>query len=374
MDVIITVDARTAYTATPRGIGKTLLELYRRVAVLRPQWKFVMFHRQMELNDPFKDTANISNKRIECRGDRFDLWREIRLPLAAKRCRAHLLHCPGNTAPRWPLSPMVLTVHDLIPLQPEFVTPASRSWGRNVARAAQKARRIFTPSEFSKRQIVKYLNVSADKIIVNHWAANPNYSKIVDVDSIRSVRKKYGLEADRPYILGFGGIDPRKNTTRILQAWSALPAELCRNHQLFLMGIHQQTMTKFETELELLGITESCKLTGYVPDEDLAPLLRGATALCYPTLSEGFGLPVLDAFACETAVLAAQVTSVPEIAGDAALLVEPHKTEAITAALIRIMKDENLRDDLIRRGRERLKLFTWENCAARFCTTLEDIL
>ena len=372
--MLIAIDARTIYAVYRRGTGKTLISLYSYVAAMRPEWQFLMLHRGQGLDDPFANLANVENRRIEIKGDRLDLWQQVRLPLAAKMARADFLHCPANTGPRWLPVPIVLTIHDLIPLDPRFATAQSKRWGKNVAAVAKKAQRIIVPSEFSKRQIIETFEIPSNKIIVNHWAANPMCQPVTDVQEQNRVRIKYGLEPDCPYVLGFGGFDRRKNTERIIEAWASMPEHVLKSCSLLIVGIPEPLLTRFRQKAVNAGIERSCSLQGYVSEDDLMILLSGAQCLCYPSLSEGFGLPVLDAFACETAVLTSNVTSLPEIAGDAAMLVDPNETAAIADGLRVILEDRRVRDELVRRGRERLRLFTWEGCAERFCSVLEELL
>jgi len=333
-----------------------------------------MFHQSDQSDDPFAGLPNVEHRRIDIKGDRLNLWEQLRLPLAAKTSRLDLLHCPANTAPRRPGVPIIVTIHDLIPLQPEFATAGSEKWRRNVSAAARKARRVITPSNYSKGQIVKAFGVPADNIIVNCWAPDQSRRKITDVAELNRLRAKYGLDADQPYVFAFGADHPRKNTARMIDAWARVPARLQTEHALLIVGIAEPARTKFRRRSDNLNATGSCILQGFAPEEDISALVSGATVFCYPSLSEGFGLPILDAFVCETAVLAGNTTSVPEVAGDAAMLVDPYNTQAIADGLAELLDDEALRGELIRRGRARLKKFTWQGCAQRFCTVLEEAL
>ena len=367
----VVLDARTAYGPTRRGIGKCLVELYRRVATMRPVWHFVMLHRGAAIDDPFASLPNVENRKIEMPGDRWGLWQRARLPLAAKGVRADVLHCPANTGPRWPLSPMLLTVHDLIPLQPEFLTEASKCWGRNVAVAARKARRITTPSECSKAQITKAFGIPPDKIAVHPWGPNPICKPMLDAAELARIKQAYGVDCGREYVLAFGGEDPRKNTERVLRAWNSLSSRLHEQFSLVVVGVQEPFLAKLQQQCHADERSNSCAVHGYVSEEDLSSLLGGASLLCYPSLSEGFGLPVLDAFACETAVLTSKVTSIPEVAGDAACYVDPRSEREIAEAVRLLLQDPAARAELVEKGKRRLALFSWQRCAEAFCAALE---
>lgn len=368
----VCLDSRTLFSPMLRGTGKCFTEVYRRAAALRPEWRFVMFHRAGPVSYVFADVANVQPRAVEIKGDRWALWQKVRLPLAARAAGADVLHCPANTGPAHPLVPMLLTVHDLIPMEPGFATPSSRRWGRRVAKAARKAKIITTPSEHTKRQLVKTFSLDAGKIRVIPWAANPACKPVEDRAELARVRAAHGLSADRPYAIAFGGQDPRKNTRRLVQAWARLPAGGEDRPQLLVVGMQEPMLGELQREVRAGGLGETCVLCGYVPEADLLALLSGAEIVCYPTLSEGFGLPVLDAFACGTAVLTSRVTSVPEVAGDAAVYVDPHSADDIARGVADLMGDEAARLELARVGRERARQFTWDRCAEAYCAALAE--
>ena len=371
--MLIAVDGRQAYRKEPRGIGKSLIASYRCLARLRPEWRFRMFHQAPTASNPFAGLANVEARRIDMPGaDRFNLWEQLRLPLAARTAGAAVLHCPTNTGPCFPLLPLVLTVHDLIPVEMNPGAPEVRTWEARVSAAARKARRLITPSAYSKDRIVERLGVAGDKIIVNPWAADENMRRTTDADKLKQVRRKYGLPPDAPYVFGFGAQDPRKNTRRILEAWSALPVTLQSKYRLLLVGVQEPALTQFRELADGQGHGSRVLLHGFADEEDLPALLSGSTALCYPSLNEGFGLPLLDAFVCGTAVLTSAATSLPEVAGDAAVLVDPHQVTSIRDGFIRLLTDEELRRRLIARGRERIHHYRWENCAEVLAQALEQ--
>ena len=366
------VDMRAVYQLRRRGTGKNLLDLYTTLARMQPDWRFVMFHRGRSGDDPFEQFENVESCKIDISGDRLNLWQQIRLPLAARWAGVDVLHCPANRAPRWPIVPMVVTIHDLIPLDSDTGDKAASRWWRNVTRAAKNARRIITPSQFTRENIVNRLHVQSDKVVVNHWAPDRGCQRVTDADRLARIRSQYGLDAGRPYVFGFGAADPRKNTRGILMAWAKLPGAMRQAYQLLLVGIDETAMEPLRTQVQRLGIADSCVLAGFADEADLPVIVSGATAMCYPSLSEGFGLPILDAFVCRTAVLTSSTTSLPEVAGDAAVLVAPDDPAAIADGLMRLLDDEALRAHLVARGAERVETFTWPACGRRVSAVLEE--
>jgi len=368
----LALDARTIFRPNRRGTGKNLIDLYRHLAALRPEWSIIMFHQGDGADNPFADVGNIHPCRIDISGDRWDLWQQLRLPLAVRACRADLLHCPANTAGRWCPVPRVVTIHDLIPIDRRFCPDGSPKWVANVAAAARRAAAILTPSEFTSEQIRRTFGLSADKVTVNAWAPDSNCRKVVDGGVLADVRRRYGFDADARFVLAFGGADPRKNTAVILDAWGAL-GDARADCRLLVVGIQPEAMGELSRRAEALAITDTCRLSGFADEADLPGLTSAAEVLCYPSLSEGFGLPILDAFVCETAVLTSNTTSLPEVAGDAAVMVDPADTGAIADGLAALLNDDVRRTQLIDRGRERVKQFTWDATARRAVEVFERV-
>ena len=369
----IAVDARTVYAAVRRGTGKNLVDLYRCVARLRPEWAFCMFHRDSgRLVDPFASEPNIQACRIEMAGDRWHLWQQVRLPLAARAWGASVLHAPANTAPRVALVPLVVTIHDLIPLDIVEDSDATRRWEREVGYGARGARRILTPSEYTRRRIVEYYRVPEQRIVVNPWAPDSRCVRVDDRDVLDRTREHYGLRARQPYLLAFGASDPRKNTRRILDAWSGLPAEVRDRAALLMVGLQRPILDELRREMAIRVPGGGWSLMGFAEEADMPALISGASMLCYPSLSEGFGLPVLDGFACDTPVITSTATSLPEVAGDAAVLVDPTSTEAIRQAIFALVTQPRLANTLRENGRRRLEFYSWERCARTVAEVLRD--
>lgn len=367
----VAVDARTAYSPIRRGTGKNVIDLYRRMAQLCPDWEFVMFRRpDRSPDDPFAGVPNIRDAVIEMRGDRWNLWEQGRLPWAARRAGASVLHAPANTAPGLPLVPMVVTIHDLIPLDQAADRPATRRWAANVGRAARAARRILTPSEYTRHRLVEQFRVPADKVVVNHWAPDRGCRVVTDQHALDEARARYGIPAGREYLFGFGAADPRKNTRRLIEAWAALPPAIRSNTWLLLVGLQEPALAEHRARAQSLAPEGGWSLQPFASEADLPALMSGAVALCYPSLSEGFGLPVLDAFACGTPVITSNSTSLPEVAGDAALLVDPTDVGSLTRAMEEVAVSADLRRQLRDRGRRRLEAFSWDRCAR----TAADVL
>lgn len=195
---------------------------------------------------------------------------------------------------------------------------------------------------------------------------------IVEPMAQARVRASYGLS--ETYLLYVGTLHPRKNLVRLVQAFARfLRSSMSSDLQLVLAGQKGWLFDEVFAQVRRLGLTERVVLTGYVPDADLPVLLSGALAFVFPSLYEGFGLPVLEAMACATPVVCSNVSSLPEVAGDAALLVDPLDTESLAGAIGRIVTDEGLRRTLVERGLRQIRCFSWRRCAREILQVLEDV-
>ncbi len=356
-----------------RGVGQTVLGLYRAMTQVRPNWCFDLYYQTPNGTDPFTDAPQLTPRQIDGPGDRFQAWQQIWFPLAVRRSGADILHTPGAVAPRFPLTPLVTTIHDLTPLEFWPNDPGVKAWARNAARGARNARRVLVCSEHTRNEVIRVFRTPAHKIEVVRWGPNDAIQQARDPAVLQETCLRYGVEPGQSFLLHFGMMIPRKNTRRVLEAWSALPQAVRRQARLVVVGLEGESHGTFQQLGTELGIADSLCLHGYIPKADIPALLSAALGLIYVPLSEGFGLPILDAFVCETPVLASRVTSIPEVTGAAALMIDPHDPTAITAAMHRLLTDSNTREELRSLGRERLSLFSWSACAEQIATTFETV-
>ena len=368
--ITLALDARTIHRCVRRGTGKNLIDLYRHVLQLRPQWQVIGYHRGPDSSDHVLHSTGVYRPRvIEMPGDRFNWWQRWRLPLAAWRDGADLLHCPANDAPQWQPVPVLLTVHDLL-LFTHGTPDQARRFERSVRQAVSRGTIIITPSRYTADQLAERFGADDGQIVVNHWAADSAMRYVADETLQRLVTSRYGVTG--PFVLHFGAAEARKNTAAVVEAFANVPSADRRDWSLLIIGLEDETFRRqVERQAEQLGAADAVRAHGFAPESDMAPLLSAAQVLAYPSLAEGFGLPILDAWAAHTAVLCSNTTSLAEVAGDAAMLVDPTDTEAISSGLQQLIKDETLRRRLIERGTKRLARFTWQATAERFIGAVE---
>jgi glycosyltransferase involved in cell wall biosynthesis len=292
----------------------------------------------------------------------------VRIPLTLsaelRRRPVDLLHVQYTAPPLAPC-PVVSTVHDLsFEHIPETFKRRSRVQLRLTVRAtARRAAHVIAPSEFTRRDLVETYGLDPARVTAIPLAASPRFRPVADAAELGRVRRRYGIGGE--YVLAVGSIQPRKNLARLVRAYSALRRARGRSNlpQLVLVGkkgwLYDDTLDAIEQE----GLAGSVVLTGYVSEGDLPALYAGALCFAYPSYFEGFGLPPLEAMSCGAPVLTGNLTSLPEVVGDAGLTVDPFDTGAIAGALARLIDDDALRADLRGRGLSRARRFDWRETA-----------
>jgi glycosyltransferase involved in cell wall biosynthesis len=292
------------------------------------------------------------------------VWMQTTLPRALARTGPDLCHFTNAVAPLHPRRPFVLTVHDVSPLlHPEHHPLGRRAVWRTVVPAlAARADAVITGSHAARADLLRVLPVAPERVHVVPGAPPPGMARVSDEATLSAVRTRYGLPSE--FVLHVGTLEPRKNLARLVRAMGRV-RRLGHPHGLVLVGPRGWRLPDLAGQIERAGLTGAVTFCGYVPDRDLAAILSLATTLAYPSLYEGFGLPPLEAMACGTPVVAGDRGAVPEVCGDAALLVDPTDEVALAAALAAMLSNEDLRRDLARRGLERAGNFSWERSAER---------
>lgn len=258
---------------------------------------------------------------------------------------------------------VVVTVYDLSVLtNPECHKRLNILHCTNGIKAAvEYSDKIIAISEHTKRDIIKYFNAPEELITVTHLAAGPEYQEVRGKAALASLMAKYNLP--EKYVLFVGSLEPRKNIKTLLKAYSAVPARLRKDFPLVIAGGKGWLNSDIPPLLDSLGIKESVRFTGYIDGNDISAVYSGASVFAYPSLYEGFGLPILEAMSCGAPVITSNTSSMPEVAGDAALLVDPLNADELASALETVLEDEGLRTGMKKKGLARAAMFSWDRCA-----------
>lgn len=296
----------------------------------------------------------------------------LRVPFNRLLPQAALYHATEHLLMPLRGVPAVLTVHDLIFRRyPAHHKPLNR-WYLNLTMPlfCRRASHIIAVSEQTKRDVMEAYGVPAAKITVIYEAASSAFTQ-QSAEAIGAMRGRYGLPAR--YLLSVGTIEPRKNLGRVLAAFEQLRDEDLVD-ALVIVGKKGWLYDDFFARLDRSPAKQAVIFPGWVADEDLPAVYAGASALAFPSEFEGFGLPVLEAMACGAPVVCANTSSLPEVAGDAALLVDPLDTDALTAALRRVLSEPGLASELRRRGAAQAARFSWERTAQGTLAVYEQVL
>jgi len=355
----IGIDARLSYHQ-PAGISRYTWHLLRAIAELNKDDEFVVFQHRKQPESLIQQ-PNFQRSTLYAPVHRS--LEQFMLPLELMRYGLDLLHSTDFIPPLYTPLPSVITVHDLAFLHwPNFLTKDSAAYYGQIDRAVRRARHIIVPSESTKQDLIGILGTPDNKVTIISEAPNPSFQPLPIEETRRKVMKRFQIPES--YIFFISTIEPRKNVDGLLAAFHHLLDRYnIDDTALGLAGSHGWL---YEETLELvkkLKLEEKTFFLGRVTDEEVHDLYVGARCHVHPAHYEGFGLPPLEAMACGTPTIVSNVSSLPEVVSDAALLVDPNDTEEIAVAMHRLLTDPELHDELREKGLKRAGCFNWELAA-----------
>lgn len=349
----------------PTGIGRYALELLRALVAMPHGHEIVVLATEREDRHGLGELCEY-HALAGCRLlPSLLTFGNMVVAATARRLDLDVLHDPNGIAPF--LGPRrgvarVVTIHDAF----AYVYPETHNrldnwrYRWHLPQAARRADAVVTVSESSRRDLRRYLGLLDDRVHLMTEGVNPRFRPIEDADQRRAVLTRYGITP--PYLLYLGGLNARKNLARLFEAYAGL-----RVHHpgvtLVIGGKRQWQTGEMERALQELRLEDHVHFTGYVDDADLPALYSGAEAFVFPSLYEGFGLPPLEAMACGTPVVTSNVSSLPEVVGEAALTVDPYDVAGLTDAIHQVLTDQQLRRQLRQLGLVQAARFTWEATA-----------
>lgn len=371
--MLIGIDASRAARAQRTGTEAYSLHLIRAMLHAAPQHHFRLYSDRTlppELGAP----------NAEPRVMRFPrLWTHARLSIEMLMHSPDVLFVPAHVIPL--IHPRaVVTVHDLgylafpqaHPFGARLYLDLSTRWNAHVAA------HVIADSQATKDDLARHYAVATNKITVAYPGRDENLRRVDDPSIVQDVKRRYGIAGE--YLLYLGTLQPRKNLVRLVQAFSTLYSPPSTLHaqpstpKLVLAGHKGWLYDQVLAEVKRLGLEACVLFPGRVAEEDKAALLSGAAALVFPSLYEGFGLPVLEAMQCGTPVICSNTSSLPEVAGDAALLVDPLDVNALAQAMRQVVQDADLRQGLVERGYAQAQRFSWQVCAACVLSILQAVI
>jgi glycosyltransferase involved in cell wall biosynthesis len=367
--VRIAIDARKLHDF---GIGTYIRNLLKHLALIDRDTEYVLLCRPQDvkvaegLGPNFRALAESSRP--------YSVAEQVMLPARLVAQNVSLLHEPHYVLP--PLVPCraVVTIHDCIHLMFPQYLPNRLAYGYARATlwaAARRAERIFTVSETSKADILRYCDVAAERIIVVYNAIDERFATPPEPEAIERVRERYQLHG--PFALYVGNIKPHKNLERLIDAFDLVRRGGFERLELLIIGDQISKYPRLRRAVDKHKLHKHVRFLGFVADDTLAALYRLATVFVFPSLYEGFGLPPLEAMASGTPVVTSNRSSLPEVVGDAAVLVDPYSAASIAEGIQQVLSDPELRRSLSARGLARAREFSWDASIRRVHEVYMDV-
>jgi glycosyltransferase involved in cell wall biosynthesis len=371
----IGIEAQRILRPKKHGMDVVAIELIRNLQAIDTKNEYVIFSRNGVKDNAVNETANFHLQKFS--SFTYADWEQVKLPKVIKEKDLDLLHCTANTAPLFSSVPLILTLHDIIYLENmDFKGTAYQNLGNLyrrfvVPKIVKKCSLVLTVSEFEKNNIQQKLHLPEDKVQVLYNGVSPQFTNAYAAQQLEEFRRQYRLPSQ--YILFLGNTAPKKNTLNVIKAY----VDYCLAQQsaipLVLLDYKKELVVKILTELKQPQLINRFIFPGYVPHHQMPLMYNAATLFLYPSLRESFGLPILEAMACGVPVLTSTTSSMPEVAGDAALLVNPFNYKEISGGMEGLMQDDSLRACLKERGLQRAKQFTWRVSAEKLLSIYERL-
>ena len=357
----VAIDARKLHDF---GIGTYIRNLLRHLARIDHDTEYVLLCGEADLGVAAQLGPNFRG--VLEPSPNYSIREQIHVPWVLRRERPDLYHAPHYVLPAAINCNSVVTIHDCIHLMFPQYLPNRMAYAYARAQmwtAAHRSDCILTVSDASKRDILHLFNITPEKIVVVYNAIDAHFSVTPPPDAVTRVRERYQL--DHRFVLYVGNIKPHKNLVRLIEAFSELRTGELEDVKLLIIGDEISKLPALRHAVHRHKLHKHVRFLGYVPDDQLAVLYRLAAVFIFPSLYEGFGLPPLEAMASGTPVVVSNVSSLPEVVGDAAVLVDPHDIDSIVDGLRSVLTNPARAEDMRRKGLERAREFSWERSVAR---------
>lgn len=366
----IGIEGQRLFRVKKHGMDMVALELIRNLQQIDTVNEYFIFVKPDEDKGCLSETPNFHI--IELEGGPYPTWEQYALPKAAAKYGCDLLHCTSNTAPVYGKIPLVVTLHDIIYLESVAIFKKGGTWYQKfgnmyrrfvVPRVVSKSKKIITVSYFERDRIRNFFGFpqSDNRLVAIYNGVSTHFKPVTDQNELERVRQKYSLPSQYAFFLG--NTDPKKNTRGVLQAFAQFLKESDIPLKLVMLDYEKSALTALLQEIGAPHLLDHIHLTGYVVNTDLPSIYAQAAIFLYPSLRESFGIPMLEAMRCGVPVITSNTSSMPEVSGGAALIIDPFKPEEITAAMKQILSDEMLRKELITKGLSQSDKFSWRAMA-----------
>ena len=370
--MIIGIEAQRIFRKNKHGMDYVVLQEIKELQQIDTENEYYVFVKPGE-DRCIESTKNVHIIELNCPS--YPLWEQWALPRAAKNYGVEILHCTSNTAPIWCNIPLVLTLHDIIFLEPRDKQNHSlyqnMGWlyrRLDVPRILNKCRRIITVSNFEMENIISKLGISRERMAMIYNGYNDWFKPIEETSQIT---KKY--ISDEGYFFFLGNTDPKKNTERTLVAYSKYLQQSGVKRKLLMADLNPDYLNGIIQRHHIENIREHLLMPGYIVNSDLPYIYNGAFAFLYTSLRESFGIPLLEAMACGTPVITSNTSSMPEIAGHEAILINPGNSDEIADMMLQLERDEVFYQKQKEIGIKRAKLFSWRKTAEQLLMLYKEV-
>ncbi len=373
----IGIEGQRLYRKKKHGMDMVALELIKNLQLIDQEYEYYIFVKPDKDRNCIPQAPNFHI--IELSGGSYPIWEQIALPRAARRYGCDILHCTSNTAPIWCKIPLITIIHDIIYLESISIFKKGgtsyQKFGNMYRRwvvpiIARKSKIISTVSEFEKERIKNFMGLG-DNLVAVYNGVGIHFSKISEKIILSEAKKKYNLP-DR-FMFFLGNTDPKKNTPNVLSAFAQFNNQSDIKYKLVMLDYEENALQQVLNDIGFPELREDILMTGYVPNLELPAIINQCEVFLYPSLRESFGIPILEGMACGVPVITSNTSSMPEIAGDAAAIVDPTNPLEIIEAIKHITSDIEYKNELCAKGIERAKKFSWKAMAERYLELYKQV-
>lgn len=376
----IGIEGQRLFRVKKHGMDMVALELVKNLQQIDTENEYFIFIKPDQDRSCITPTKNFHI--IELEGGAYPIWEQKALPQAAEKYGCEILHCTSNTAPLRTKIPLVVTLHDIIYLESVAIFKKGGTWYQKlgnmyrrfvVPKVVEKSTKIITVSNFEKDRIKKFFGFpeSDKRLVAVYNGVGEHFKPVTDKKTLQNVKEKYKLP-DR-FVFFLGNTDPKKNTKGVLQAFSDYRTQTNDDLKLVMLDYEKNALDALLTAINDKDLINHIHLTGYVVNTDLPAIYSQCILFLYPSLRESFGIPMLEAMRCGVPVITSNTSSMPEVSGGAAMLIDPFKPAEITEAMTKLLGDETLRKEYIEKGFVQAAKFSWKAMAEEVLKLYQEI-
>ncbi|MBP6610991.1 MAG: glycosyltransferase family 4 protein [Paludibacter sp.] len=374
----IGIEGQRLYRTKKHGMDMVALELIKNLQLIDKKNEYIVFVKPDEDRGCIPNAPNF--RVVELSGGPYPTWEQIALSQAAEKYKCDILHCTSNTAPIWCKVPLITIIHDIIYLESISILKKGgtlyQKFGNMYRRlivpiVARKSKIITTVSEFECNRMRNFMGLG-DNLVAVYNGVGEHFIKITDNKVLAAAKQKYNLPDNFMFFLG--NTDPKKNTPNVLKAFADFNAKSKIKYKLVMLDYESTALMQVLNDIGHPELKQDIVMTGYVPNAEMPAIINQCKVFLYPSLRESFGIPILEGMACGVPVITSNTSSMPEIAGDAAAIVDPTKPAEITAAIEKITSDPVYSEQLCKKGIERAKMFSWRVMAEKYLALYSKVL